>query len=149
MIFVVAHTFRKNILLQTYFSLFRERWTSIVQHVTDVHQWDTATVYHKCAHGPLEDENRENLWMKPGSPSHKLLQDIVFDVKLLKAIDKLTQFCHTGPLEVAHSLYLKYCPKRQHFSYKGMFYNYRQVSNFVISLHEQLFLFDLCVHADT
>ena len=32
----------------------------------------------------------------------------------------LTSFQHTGALEVFHSLLLKYCPKRQHFSYIGM-----------------------------
>jgi len=32
----------------------------------------------------------------------------------------LTGFHHTGALEVFHSLLLKYCPKRQHFSYVGM-----------------------------
>ena len=32
----------------------------------------------------------------------------------------LTGFHHTGALEVFHSLLLKYCPKRQHFSYIGM-----------------------------
>ena len=33
---------------------------------------------------------------------------------------KLSGFHHTGSLEVSHSLLLKYCPKRQHFSYVGM-----------------------------
>ena len=33
---------------------------------------------------------------------------------------KLVGFHHTGSLEVFHSLLLKYCPKRQHFSYVGM-----------------------------
>ena len=32
----------------------------------------------------------------------------------------LTKFCHTGVLEVYHSLYNKWVPKRQHFSYAGM-----------------------------
>jgi len=35
-------------------------------------------------------------------------------------VAKLTDFCHTGGLEVYHSLVLKYCPKREHFSYKCM-----------------------------
>ena len=41
-------------------------------------------------------------------------------LNLLKDIPKLTKFCHTGMLEVFHSLLTKYCPKRQHFGYKGM-----------------------------
>ena len=32
----------------------------------------------------------------------------------------LTKFCHTGVLEVYHSLYNKWAPKRQHFFYAGM-----------------------------
>ena len=39
---------------------------------------------------------------------------------MFKDIEKLTEFCHTGELEVYHSEYLKYCPKREHFSHKGM-----------------------------
>lgn len=32
----------------------------------------------------------------------------------------MTKFCHTGQLEVYHSVLTKYIPKRQHFSFKGM-----------------------------
>ena len=39
---------------------------------------------------------------------------------LLRDIKMLTGFHHTGALKVFHSLILKYCPKRQHFSYIGM-----------------------------
>ena len=35
-------------------------------------------------------------------------------------MDKLTDFCHTGHLEVYHSTLLKYVPKQQHFAYGGM-----------------------------
>ena len=40
--------------------------------------------------------------------------------KLLKDVEKLTEFHHTGALEVFHSMMLKYLPKRNHFSYKSM-----------------------------
>lgn len=40
--------------------------------------------------------------------------------KLLKDIRMLTEYHHTGSLEVFHSLILKYAPKRNHFSYQGM-----------------------------
>ena len=39
---------------------------------------------------------------------------------LLQDIKKLNGFHHTGSLKVFHSLLLKYCPKRQHFSHDGM-----------------------------
>ena len=45
---------------------------------------------------------------------------MVLNTKLLKDIAKITDFCHTGRLEVYHSMMLKYCPKREHFSYQGM-----------------------------
>lgn len=45
---------------------------------------------------------------------------MVFDKTLLKDIQQLTCICHTGTLEVYHSVQTKYLPKRQHFSYKGM-----------------------------
>ena len=51
---------------------------------------------------------------------HRTLTNVVKDKTLLKDIKKLTGFHHTGSLEVFHSLLLKYCPKRQHFSYVGM-----------------------------
>ncbi|XP_033127656.1 uncharacterized protein LOC117125294 [Anneissia japonica] len=31
----------------------------------------------------------------------------------------MTLFKHTGSLEVFHGMLLKYCPKREHFSYEG------------------------------
>ena len=40
--------------------------------------------------------------------------------RLLNDLDLLSKFIHTGALEVYHSLYNKYMPKRQHFGYKGM-----------------------------
>ena len=35
-------------------------------------------------------------------------------------MEKMTEFHHTGQLEVFHSMMLKYVPKSQHFSYQGM-----------------------------
>ena len=103
------------------FLSFREKWISILHHITNVHSWHTCELFHKCEHAPLtRDEAQKKKWLKAGGPSHKLLQDIVMDKKVLAAMEKLTLFCHTGSLEVYHSLYNKYMPKRQHFSYPGM-----------------------------
>lgn len=38
---------------------------------------------------------------------------------VLPALPHLTNYCHTGQLEVFHSYLLKYCSKRQHFFYEG------------------------------
>ena len=40
--------------------------------------------------------------------------------KLLTGFVHLVKFSHTGNLEVYHAIVNKYCPKRQHFSYRGM-----------------------------
>ncbi|RMX47325.1 hypothetical protein pdam_00021015, partial [Pocillopora damicornis] len=55
-----------------------------------------------------------------GSSAHNALKEVVFDKNQLKDIQQLTLCCHTGNLEVYHSLQTKYAPKRQHFSYSGM-----------------------------
>ena len=55
-----------------------------------------------------------NLGSSPG------FKKIVQDKRILKDMQQMTQFCHTGNLEVFHSMMLKYSPKRQHFSHSGM-----------------------------
>ena len=52
-----------------------------------------------------------------GSVAFMLLCKVALQDTLLWRMKKLTSFHHTGSLEVFHSLLLKYCPKRQHFSY--------------------------------
>ena len=58
--------------------------------------------------------------VSPRLPPHIALEEVVTNTKLLKDMSKLTEFCHTGELEVYHSLLLKYCPKRELFSLRGM-----------------------------
>jgi len=65
------------------------------------------------------DHTRKKKWLKPDSPAYVALEEVVLNT-ILKDIEKLTEFYHTGELEVCHSEYLKYCPKREHFSHKGM-----------------------------
>ena len=66
------------------------------------------------------EEQHCKKWLRSGSIVHRTLINVVKDKTLLKDIKKLTGYHHTGSLEVFHSLLLKYCPKRQHFSYVGM-----------------------------
>eukprot|EP00795_Rhopilema_esculentum_P016153 gene16153-7518_t len=46
--------------------------------------------------------------------------DIWHDKFLLRDLRYLTEFSHTVQIEVYHSLYNKYCPKRLHFGFEGM-----------------------------
>lgn len=99
----------------------REKWISIMYHITDQHQWDLFDIYHECAHAPLTEEQRRiKKWLPPDSAPHKALKQVLLDPKIVEDVERLTHAVHTGGLESFHSLITKYLPKRQHFSYKGM-----------------------------
>ena len=53
--------------------------------------------------------------MEANSLDFQALEVIALDKGLLKDLSKLTEFCHTGQIEVFHSLINKSSPKRQHF----------------------------------
>ena len=92
-------------------------------HISNVHEWDVSkgSVFNKCVHLPLPvEEQRNKKWLRSGSLVHRTLRNVVHDKNLLWDIKKLTGFHHTGSLEVFDSSLLKYCPKRQHFSYLRM-----------------------------
>ena len=92
-------------------------------HICNVHEWDNGkdSVFNKCVHPTLPiEEQCSKKWLRSGSLVHTTLKNIVCNKTLLRDIKMLTGFHHTGALEVFHSLLLKYCPKRQHFSYIGM-----------------------------
>ena len=57
---------------------------------------------------------------KTRSAAFTTLERVVKEKSLINDLKYLTNFNHTGTLEVYHSLYNKYCPKRLHFSCKGM-----------------------------
>ena len=73
-----------------------ESWISICCHIVNVHTFDGKHVT-ACAHKLISEEL---------SLKKKCLE---------KDIRQLSEFCHTGSLEVYHSLMLKYVPKRQEF----------------------------------
>ena len=102
-------------------NLLTEKWVSLCNHITNKHSWQTGVVFHECCHPPLTARQcRQTRWLKPGSAEYVALEKIVLHPKVLKDIAKLSEFCHTGGLEVYHSMLLKYCPKREHSSYEGI-----------------------------
>ena len=101
--------------------LLKEKWVSILHHTADKHDWDSTVLYSRCAHEPISPRaHRKTKWLVAGSPAHEALKHVVLEKTLLKDLDLLTKTIHTGALEVYHSLYNKYAPKRQHFGYLGM-----------------------------
>ncbi|XP_065195097.1 uncharacterized protein LOC135826412 [Sycon ciliatum] len=101
--------------------LLKERWQSVLYHVCNTHAWTGGQLCSTCAHSALSSEDERAIkWIKADSEPYKALKGILLDKKLLKDMDKLTKFCHTGSLEVYHSVMTKYIPKRIHFSILGM-----------------------------
>ena len=99
----------------------KQKRLSILHHITDVHSWTTANLFLECDHPHRSSDDRASkLWLTSGSPAYAALQSVILDTGLLKDIAKLSDFCHTGVVEVYHSVLTKYCPKRQHFGYRGM-----------------------------
>ena len=99
----------------------KEKWLSILFHVCNIHRWKNSTIFKKCEHRRLtKKQQKEKVWLKKGSAAYNALVKVVTSKTLLSAMNQLTSFSHTGTLEVYHSLYNKYCPKRLHFSYEGM-----------------------------
>ena len=97
-----------------------ETWKSVVHHVVNEHSFSGEHIT-QCPHEPLEpDIARKKKWLKKGSKSHNALKEVKLDKRLTKDIRQLSEFCHTGSLEVNHSLMTKYVPKRQEFDYDQM-----------------------------
>ena len=59
-------------------------------------------------------------WINPKTEAFEALQKIVLDKNILEDLQYVTKFSHTGVLEIYHSLYNKWAPKRQHLLYGGM-----------------------------
>ncbi|XP_072022164.1 uncharacterized protein [Amphiura filiformis] len=97
-----------------------ERWMSTTHHCTNNHNWGFGK-FKKCEHDQLSAQEEEEVkWLKPGSPPHKALNEVLDDTRLKNDIKKLNLFCHTGQLENYHGFMLKYLPKRIPFSFEGM-----------------------------
>ena len=104
--------------------LLREKWKSVLYHVKNKHGWKSDkefTKFKRCAHKRLCSNTQHDVqWLKESSPEYKALEEVVLDRTILKDMQLLTLYKHTGMLEVFNGLLNKYCPKREHFSYLGM-----------------------------
>ncbi|XP_069809382.1 ADP-ribosylation factor-like protein 16 isoform X2 [Dendropsophus ebraccatus] len=98
-----------------------DRWKSVLEHVTNVHAWESNSIYLECDHPPLTEEQLENIkWLQKESPAHDILCKIVHNDVLLKDIRQLSSFCHTEEIEIYHNMCLKYRPKRINFLLDSM-----------------------------
>ena len=101
--------------------LLREKWISVLFHIQNKHEWTGKNRFTKCVHPPLTKKQvKAKEWISPNSEAFEALQKIVSSKNILNNLTHHPKFCHTGVLEANHSLYNKWAPKRQHFSYAGM-----------------------------
>ncbi|XP_057693123.1 uncharacterized protein LOC130916425 isoform X1 [Corythoichthys intestinalis] len=99
----------------------KRRWTSILYHICGIHRWEEDGVERTCYHHQLSaEEQRRKKWLPKDSPAFQTLSDHVLDKNLLKDLNHMTLFKHTGDLEAYHSTMLKYTQKRLQFVYNSM-----------------------------
>ncbi|XP_065129116.2 uncharacterized protein [Paramisgurnus dabryanus] len=98
------------------------KWKSILHHISGEHRWTEDGIQKRCLHPDLNpDQQRRKRWIIKESRAYHTLEKIVLDKGILKDLQQMSLFKHTGKLEVFHSMLLKYCPKNLHFHYSSMF----------------------------
>ena len=76
--------------------MLKEKWLSILQHIVDQHEWVTSTLFTRCGHDQLTDnEKNSREWLKPDSEAHNVIVKVVRKNKLLNDMDKMTLFKYT------------------------------------------------------
>uniref|UniRef100_A0A8C5PRA7 THAP-type domain-containing protein n=1 Tax=Leptobrachium leishanense TaxID=445787 RepID=A0A8C5PRA7_9ANUR len=93
----------------------RERWESVLLHVTGQHEWGSSQFYHACSHSPIGvEESRKTKWLEKVSPAFFQLYDLIMDAELQKELNNLVLYHHTSLVDSFYSLMLKYKAKRIH-----------------------------------
>ncbi|KAK3738660.1 hypothetical protein QZH41_020507 [Actinostola sp. cb2023] len=93
--------------------------TSVSNHIQDVHEGHS-DIFQECAHGPLDDDDRDKEWLEPGTKACEKLCGILENKILLKDIRMLSPEYQTSSLEAFHSLILHFAPKHTGFSFLAM-----------------------------
>ena len=85
-----------------------EKWKSVLNHISNKHRWRGNMYFHKCYHRRLSRrEEKQKMWLSPTSQAYIAAEKVVCDRRLHKDIRKLTEFCHTGELEVCTEILSK------------------------------------------
>jgi hypothetical protein len=87
----------KVCLCSWFFQELLRRWTSLQHHITGVHRWEENGTEYRCFHQDLSaEEQRTKRWLKGNSPAFKALQAMIMDTRLIKDLQQMTLFKHTG-----------------------------------------------------
>jgi hypothetical protein len=99
----------------------KERWTSVIHNISTKHSWDNATLFTCYQHRQLSTtELMETKWLAPGSDAVIALKEVVFSPKCWKTCSWWRSFTILETWRSITPVMFKCCPKRHHFSYKGM-----------------------------
>ncbi|KAE9524465.1 hypothetical protein AGLY_015186 [Aphis glycines] len=102
--------------------LLVEKFTSLLHHIKNEHEWEENGVSKTCDHDPLTDEEiNKKLWLKSDNESYYALKKIITAKDFIKDLPHAKHFVHTGRLESYHNVRLKYMPKRIHLKYRSMY----------------------------
>nr|XP_055071078.1 uncharacterized protein si:dkeyp-30e7.2 isoform X1 [Misgurnus anguillicaudatus] len=73
------------------------RWRSILHHICGVHRWEEDGMIYKCYHTELPaDVQRKKKWLAEDSPAYKALYEVCMNARLLKDLEQMALFKHTG-----------------------------------------------------
>ncbi|XP_018089883.1 chromosome 9 open reading frame 64 L homeolog isoform X2 [Xenopus laevis] len=93
--------------------LLKKKWQSLMNRVATVHKWETAQLFHGCAHENLSVRCKRK-WMKCGSTAFNRFRDIVMSARLIRDLNPLSKICHTDELKLYHNNLLQYWPRTLH-----------------------------------
>ena len=94
---------------------------SLMFHISNKHTWVGYNHFEKFVHPKLTNRQiKKKKWIKQGTPAFTEVEKIVTNKRTLNDLQHCTEFRHSGNLEVFHNTYLKFTPKRLHFSFEGM-----------------------------
>ncbi|XP_068135336.1 uncharacterized protein [Hyperolius riggenbachi] len=96
--------------------LFKEKWESLLHHITNEHSWIEGDEEKGCEHGPLTEGQQTNTWLDRRSPAFQALSEFVYNPKFEEDIPHLVYYCQTGFLETFQSPILKFCQKSIEYS---------------------------------
>lgn len=75
--------------------LLIQKFTSVIYHIDNIHEWNEDGVLKKCEHEPLSEEDKTNkLWLHPDSESYHALKNIMTK-EFLKDLRQAKNFVHT------------------------------------------------------
>ncbi|CAL8300529.1 unnamed protein product [Boreogadus saida] len=75
----------------------KRRWTSVLHHICGIHRWEEDRQERTCYHRDLtEEQQRRKKWLQTDSAAFKTRSDHVLNKNLLKDLNHMTLFQHTG-----------------------------------------------------